>query len=175
LSEPITLFFITLWIYLLIRFIMGKSGFVPQAIVGGILILSHPYYVLLPFSIWLLLWIRKQINIKTFFISSFLCASVVSIWIIRNFVVLKTSEVTLTTSSGAVLAKGWNPGVVENHTNTQGDLADEKLVLLDFPYDRKPGNEMESMQLYKNATIHFIRSNPEMILPIIGKKLASAF
>src|SRR5690606_10056797 len=62
LSEPITLFFITLWLFLLIRFIKGKSGFFPQAIVGGILILSHPYYIFLPFSIWLWLWIRKQIN-----------------------------------------------------------------------------------------------------------------
>ena len=175
LSEPITLFFITLWLYLLIRFVKGKSGFFPQTLVGGILILSHPYYVFLPFSIWLLLWIRKQINIKTFFISSLICASVVSIWIIRNFVVLENNDVILTTSSGAVMAKGWNPDVVDEHTNTKGDLAEEELVLLDFPSNSKPRNEVESMQLYKNATIHFIRSNPEMVLPIIGKKLASAF
>src|SRR5690606_36131621 len=42
-------------------------------------------------------------------------------------------------------------------------------------YESKPRNEVESMQLYKNATIHYIKSNPEMIFPIIGKKLLSAF
>jgi len=31
------------------------------------------------------------------------------------------------------------------------------------------------MELYKNTSIHFIRSNPELILPKIWKKLKSAF
>ena len=123
----------------------------------------------------MLFWIRKQINFKSFLVSLLICTSIVSIWIIRNFVVLETNEVVLTTSSGAVMAKGWNPDVVTNHTNTKGDLAEEESVLVDFPHSSKTHNEVESMQLYKSATIYFIRSNPEMILPIIGKKLASAF
>lgn len=176
LSESITLFFMTLWLYLLIRYVKGKSGFFLQAIAGGILILSHPYYIFLPFSIWLFLWIRNQINIKTFFISTLICASVVSVWIMRNFVVLKTNEIILTTSSGAVMAKGWNPKVPDEHTNTKGDLADETLVLEGFEDKKRYGaHEVQAMQRYKDATQHFIRSNPDLILPIIGKKLASAF
>ncbi len=176
LSEPVTLFFITLWIYLLIRFIQNKSGFFPQALLGGILVLSHPYYIFLPFSVWLILWLKKEIQLNRFIISSFICALIVSIWIIRNFIVLETNEVVLTTSSGAVMAKGWNPNVVDEHTNTKGDLADEGLVLQDYVYNKNRSyNEVERMQLYKDATLNFIRSNPDLILPIISKKLLSAF
>ncbi|NJW55129.1 hypothetical protein HC175_19640, partial [Salinimicrobium sp. CDJ15-91] len=42
LSEPITMFFLTLWVYLLISFLQKKIGFLPQALAGGVLILSHP-------------------------------------------------------------------------------------------------------------------------------------
>src|SRR5690606_36491871 len=83
LSEPITLFFITLWLYLMIKSLKDKSGFISQAVVGAILILSHPYYIFLPFSIWLFLWIKKLITIKTFLICSLICTAVVSICIIR--------------------------------------------------------------------------------------------
>lgn len=175
LSEPITLFFITLWLYLLILFLKQRSGFIHQALVGGILILSHPYYIFLPFAIWLMLFFQKKINFKVFIFSSLICAAVVSTWIIRNFIVLETDDLILTTSTGAVMAKGWNPDVVKKHTNTKGDLAEEELVLINFPHENKSRNEVESFQLYKSATKHFIKSNPEMILPIIGKKLKSAF
>ncbi|MEP6260715.1 MAG: glycosyltransferase family 39 protein [Gillisia sp.] len=176
LSEPITLFFITLWIYLLIRFTQNKSGFLPQAILGGILVLSHPYFIFLPFSVWLILWLTKKMQLSRLIICSFICASIVSIWIIRNFVVLETNEVVLTTSSGAVMAKGWNPDVIEEHTNTKGDLANEELVLQGYVYNKnKRYNEVQLMQLYKDATLHFIRSNPDLILPILGNKLLSAF
>ncbi len=176
LSEPITLFFITLWLYLLIGFLQKKSNFLPQAMVGGVLILSHPYYIFLPFSVWLILWLTKQMQLNRFIISSLICASIVSIWIVRNFVVLETNEIVLTTSSGAVMAKGWNPNVIEEHTNTKGDLADEELVLKEYEFDRnKKYDEVERMKLYKDATLYFIRSNLDLIIPIISTKLLSAF
>jgi len=176
LSEPVTLFFITLWMYLLISFIQNKSRFFPQALLGGILVLSHPYYIFLPFSVWLILLLRKQINLKIFLFSSLICASIVSIWIIRNFIVLETNNIVLTTSSGAVMAKGWNPNVVDEHSNTKGDLANEGLVLHDYVYNKnKNYNEVSRMQLYKDATLNFNRSNPDLILPIISKKLLSAY
>ncbi len=175
LSEPITLFFITLWIYLLILFLRNRISFVPQAIIGGILILSHPYYLFLPFSVWLILLIRKQLNFRIFIFSSIIGASIVSFWIVRNFVVLDTDQVVLTTSSGAVMAKGWNKLVPTHHTNTKGDLADETLVLESYDYEKTGRGEVERMKLYKDTTLDFIRSNPDMILPIIGRKLLSAF
>lgn len=176
LSEPITLFFITLWIYLFMRFMLDKSPWWPQAIVAGILILCHPYFIFLPFSVWLILFLNKQMNFKLFVISSALCSLVISTWIIRNFIVLETNEVVLTTSSGAVMAKGWNKEVPQKHTNTKGDLADETLVLKEFEFEKNRNyNEVERMVLYKNASLHFIKTHPEMILPIIGRKLASAF
>ncbi len=74
------------------------------------------------------------------------------------------------------MAKGWNSEVVKNHTNTKGDLADEGLVLQEYEYDKNIGyNEVQRMKLYKDASINFIISNPEKILPIIGTKLLSAF
>jgi hypothetical protein len=176
LSEPITLFFITLWIYFLIRFQMHKSSLWPQGIIAGVLILCHPYYIFLPISIWFVLFIKKQLKIKNLFFLSVICITVISVWVTRNFIVLETNEIIITTSSGAVMAKGWNQNVVNEHTNTKGDLADEGIVLHEYAYDKKIAyNEVQSMKLYKEASINFIRSNPELILPIIGKKLLSAF
>lgn len=175
LSEPITLFFITFWLYFLIRYIKTTFSFLPQAIIGGILILSHPYYLFLPFSVWLLLLINKQLSLRIFIFSSVICSCIVSIWIIRNFIVLETSKIVLTTSSGVVMAKGWNKEVPTKHTNTKGDLADETLVLKNYKYKNSTRNEVEKMELYRNATLDFISSNPDMILPIIGRKLLSAF
>lgn len=174
LSEPITLFFITLWIFLLIRFIKGSSRWWPHALIAGILVLCHPYYVFLPFSIWIILTIRKQISLRTFILASALCAAIISTWIIRNMVIFNTTEIVLTTSSGAVMAKGWNEDVIREHTNTKGDLADETLVLEDFNNKIKDLGEVEKMVLYKNASIHFIKNNTELILPIIFRKLKSA-
>ena len=175
LSEPITLFFITLWIYFLIRYLKKKSSFLPHGILAGIFILAHPYYLFLPFSVYLIFFIKKILNFRTFIFSSIIAASIVSMWIVRNFVVLDTDQVILTTSSGAVMAKGWNKKVPAEHTNTKGDLADETLVLENYQYSQKNRNEVEKMQLYKDASLDFIRTNPDMILPIIGRKLLSAF
>lgn len=176
LSEPITLFFMSLWIYFLIRHLVADSSWWPQALLAGIMVLCHPYYIFLPFSIWLILLINKKLQFKIFFLSAVLCAAVISTWIIRNFVVLETNEVVLTTSSGAVIAKGWNQDVIKEHSNTKGDLADETLVLENYDYEKaKPRNEVERMKLYKDATVHFIKENPALVFPIIGKKLKSAF
>lgn len=176
LSEPITFFFMTLWIYLLVRYIQLKKGFIWQAIIGGIMILAHPYYIFLPFSIWFVLFTKRQITFKKLFLSSLICTAIVSIWVIRNYIVLEASQLVLTTSSGAVMAKGWNKDVPGLHTNTKGDLADETLVLKDYDFNReKFYNEVDRMELYKNASLHFIKTNPDLILPIIGKKLVSAF
>ncbi|TDN89135.1 dolichyl-phosphate-mannose-protein mannosyltransferase [Salegentibacter sp. 24] len=176
LSEPITLFFLTLWLYLLIAYVKQKKAFFIQAIVAGILILSHPYYIFLPFTVWLILVINNQIRLNRFVISSVICAAVVSTWVIRNFIVLDTNQMIITTSSGAVMAKGWNHKVPNEHTNTKGDLADEELVLLDFEYNRNEfDGEVGSMQLYQDASLNFIRSNPDLIIPIVWKKIKSAF
>lgn len=176
LSEPITLFFITLWLYLLTRFYNKNNNVGAQALVAGIVVLCHPYYIFLPFSVWLILLIKKQLNFKVFFLSAAICSAVISTWIIRNAIVLDTEEVVLTTSSGAVMAKGWNEDVINKHTNTKGDLADEELVLKNFDYDRKiHRSEVERMKLYKDASLYFIQTHPELILPIIWKKLKSAF
>lgn len=74
------------------------------------------------------------------------------------------------------MAKGWNKNVPRLHTNTKGDLADETLVLKDYEYKPEESNyEMERMDLYKNASLHFIKTNPDLVVPIIWKKLKSAF
>ena len=74
------------------------------------------------------------------------------------------------------MAKGWNKDVVEKHTNTKGDLANEGLVLQDYSYETsRSRNELSRLQLYKDATIYFIKNNTDLILPIILKKISSAF
>lgn len=177
LSEPATLFLITVWLYFLLKYIIENKNFFTQAIIGGVLILAHPYYIFLPFSIWLLLLIENKIKWKSFILSSVICISVVSIWVIRNSIVLDTPQMILTTSSGAVIAKGWNPEVSQEHTNTKGDLADEELVLKEFPANEKISalNEVQRMKLFKDASIHYIKNHPHEIIPIIVAKLKSAF
>lgn len=176
LSEPITLFLLTLWVFLLVSFLKKKSNFINQALVAGLLILCHPYYIFLPFTIWLIFLIQAQINFFTFLKSCLTCILIVSIWITRNSLVLETNEIIITTSAGAVIAKGWNRDVPLNHTNTKGDLADEGLVLEDYKYQKnKIHSEIKLAQLYKKATLNFIVSNQDLVLPIISKKLLSAF
>lgn len=176
LSEPITLFFITLWIYFLLKAIIYKSSFFPQAIFAGILILCHPYFIFLPFSIWLILLLKKQVSFRILATSSSICILVVSIWVIRNSIILNTTTPIITTSAGAVMAKGWNKQVLKHHTNMNGDLANENLILEEYQYDENLiTSELKKNELYKVATLYFIKNNPELILPIIGKKLLSAF
>ena len=176
LSEPLTLFLITLWVYLLIKHLKTGLTWWHQAFITGVIVLCHPYFLFLPFSIYLILYINSQISLRIFFLSSAVCAAIISSWVIRNSIVLNTDKVVLTTSSGAVMAKGWNSKVVNEHTNTKGDLADETLVLKDYSFgENRPSNEVDRMNLYKDATINFISSNPKMIVPIIGRKIRSAF
>ena len=176
LSEPLTIFFITLWLFLLIRYLNNRNCWWPQALLGGIIILTHPYYLFLPFSVWFLLFIKKYMKLKFFFFSCLVCTSVVSIWVARNWLVVDSESLMITSSSGVALAKGWNEEVVELHTNTKGDLANERLVLQNYPYDRT--EEMGAAQrskLFQNATLHFIKNHPQLVFPIIGKKITSAF
>ncbi len=176
LSEPLTLFFMTIYIWSLIRYLKTEKGFWMNGLLGGVLILSHPYYLFLPFSIWFFMFLNKKLHFRKFLLISILATAVVSVWMIRNKIVLNADKLLITTSSGAVMAKGWNSKVPELHTNTKGDLADETLVLRDYEYDKSDySGEVGGMELYQDATINFIKSNPDMILPVIWEKLVSAF
>ncbi|TBW26475.1 glycosyltransferase family 39 protein [Gramella sp. KN1008] len=176
LSEPITLFFVTLFIWSLVRYLKIGSLLWLNALLGGVLILTHSYYIFLPFSIWFFLFLYKRLSFKNTFLLGTIAIATVSIWVVRNYIVLDTDKLLITTSSGAAMAKGWNKKVPDLHTNTKGDLADETLVLQDFDHIKSNYNgEVGGMKLYQEATMNFIKSNPDMILPIIFKKLKSAF
>lgn len=176
LSEPLTLFLITLYLWSLIKFLKTKKSLWINGLIGGVLILSHPYYIFLPFSIWAFLFLFKKMQFRQILLVGVIAISIVTLWVVRNSVVLDTEKLLITTSSGAVMAKGWNEKVPELHTNTKGDLAEEQLVLQNFDYKRSDyQGQVGSMQLYQDATYNFIQSNPDLILPIIWKKLRSAF
>ncbi|WP_156877260.1 glycosyltransferase family 39 protein [Salinimicrobium terrae] len=176
LSEPITYFFITLWIYLLIKYIQNKISIIPQACVAGIIILCHPYSLFLPFSVWFIMFLTQKLKLKVFIISSVICISIVSLWVVRNMVAFNTQEIIITTSSGEVLAKGWNEKVPKEHTNTQGDLIDVRELYSEFDKNlNKDHFEVARMKFFKGATINFLKNNPELIFPIISKKIKSAF
>ena len=156
--------------------IRAKSHFWILGLLGGIVILCHPYFVFLPFAIYLFLALYKKLSFKKVFFCGVLTVAFVSLWVLRNTQVLDTTKPVITTSSGAVMAKGWNDEVVNSHTNTQGDLADEGLVLNNFVYDKTLfRDEVAQSSLYTAAVVDFIKSNPDQILPIIGTKLRSAF
>jgi hypothetical protein len=176
LSEPITLFFITIFLWSLLKFLKTGKQLWLNGLIGGMVILVHPYYIFLPFSIWAFLFLFKKLQFKQILFLGGMAIFIVSLWVIRNSVVLETDKLLITTSSGAVMAKGWNEKVPQLHTNTKGDLAEEELVLQNFEYSNSNyQGHTGSMQLYQDATYYFIRSNPELILPIIWKKLKSAF
>ena len=175
LSEPITLFFMTWFILSLVRLLKTGKGKVLNGIAGGLLILCHPYSIFLPFVIWGGLWIFRSISLRSLLLISVPAILIVFSWISRNMIVFD-SKPFITTSAGAVMAKGWNEKVPELHTNTKGDLADEALVLKAYDQNTKEYNgHTGSMQLYQDAVKHFIQENPDLIIPIITTKLASAF
>lgn len=176
LSEPITLFFMTLFIWSLVRYLKKGSLLWLNALLGGVLILTHSYYIFLPFSIWFFLFLYKKLSLKNTFLLGIIAVATLSIWVVRNYIVLDTNKLLITTSSGAAMAKGWNKKVPQLHTNTKGDLADETLVLRNFDSGKSEySGEVGGMKLYQDATMNFIKSNPDLILPIIFKKLMSAF
>lgn len=176
LSEPITLFFVTLFLFVAVRLIKGKCVTWVLGLLGGVIILCHPYLVFLPFAIYLFFLVYKKLSFKQVILCGLVTVGVVSLWVLRNAQVLETSKPVITTSSGAVMAKGWNKDVVRSHTNTKGDLADEALVLSEYEYDTKVDrNEVEQSSLYTTAVIDFMRSNPDQVVPIILTKLRSAF
>ncbi len=175
LSEPITLFFLTIFVWAVVKFYRNGTSLLIQGVFAGVLILCHPYYIFLPFSIWLFLLIYRKISLVQIFQTAICTILILGFWIGRNMIVLHTNSPIITTSSGAVMAKGWNDKVPSLHTNTKGDLADEGLVLENFEADRVYKGEVGSMQRYQDAVKVFILKNTEAILPIILKKLKSAF
>lgn len=175
LSEPITAFLITLWIFLLLSHLKEKSNGVFQVVVSGLIVLCHPYFIFLPISVWFMLFLSKQLSLKRAVMYSISFVIIISIWPLRNVLVLNAESFVLTTSSGAVMAKGWNSDVVEMHTNTQGDLANEGLVLKTYPFEQETSGEVGLSKHHVNAVLYFIKTNPDQIAPIIFTKLKSAF
>ncbi|MEZ7493982.1 hypothetical protein QO206_00685 [Leeuwenhoekiella aequorea] len=174
-AEPLTSFFFGLFIFSIIYWLRNNRNvfFIPFA--AALLVLTHPYYIFLPFSVFSLLWLNKQLKLKNlivFFVASFL---LISIWPLRNAIVLETNSYVITTSSGPVMAKGWNKNVIEDHTNTKGDLANEGLVFENYKSDKIFQGGAANSQRYQDAVFQFIKKNSNLILPIIFTKLRSAF
>lgn len=176
LSESFTYLIMTLMLFYSIRvwqksrnidvFMMGLSG--------GLLVLTHPYYLSFPFIlIGLILLIRKS-EAADYFIAFPALVFVVGFWVVRNHVIYPDHSFFITSSTGAVMAKGWNAKVPELHNNVNGDLADEGLVLKRD--DQRAGlNEIERSELYQKRTKEFVKANYRMIVPILIKKFKSAF
>ena len=178
LSEPITLFLFTTFLYFITQKEALKSNkkIIQIAIVGGLIIVCHPYFLFFPFLAFLFLLIFKQINFRSFIVGGFFILILPLSWVLRNCLVLETNSLVLTTSTGAVMAKGWNKGVLKLHNNVNGDLADETLVLSTFNgKENYKNDEVGKMQLYKDATVNFIKTHKDLIVPIILKKIKSAF
>jgi len=174
-AEPMTAFFFSLFIFNLIYWVKTKRWIATIPIFAGFLILTHPYYIFFPFIVYGILWIQKQINFKYLILLAFGNFLIVSIWPLRNHYALDTDSYVLTTSSGPVMAKGWNSYVTELHTNTKGDLANEGLVFEKYKSDKKFTGGAAQSQKYQDAVFQFIKNNPEKIAPIIFTKLKSAF
>ena len=178
LSEPITLFLFTTFLYFITQKEALKSNkkIIQIAIVGGLIIVCHPYFLFFPFLAFLFLLIFKQINFRSFIVAGFFILILPLSWVLRNCLVLETNSLVLTTSTGAVMAKGWNKGILKLHNNVNGDLADETLVLSTFNgKENYKNDEVGKMQLYKDATVNFIKTHKDLIVPIILKKIKSAF
>ncbi|UAB86155.1 glycosyltransferase family 39 protein [Zunongwangia sp. SCSIO 43204] len=178
LSEPITLFLFTVFIYLLTQkhALRSSKKTISISIVGSLIIICHPYFLFFPFLGFLFLLVFKQVDFKRFVLGGIFILIIPLAWMLRNSWVLETNSLLLTTSTGAVMAKGWNKNVLKLHNNVNGDLADETLVLADYNAEhRYKDDEVSKMNLYKDATVNFIKTHSDLLLPIILKKLKSAF
>lgn len=174
-AEPLTSFFFSLFVFSIIYYIEKRKLVFLIPLFAGCLVLTHPYYLFFPFAVYGVLWLNKFIFFKQLLIFSVASFFIISIWPIRNSIVLETNSYVITTSSGPVMAKGWNQNVVEKHTNTKGDLANEGLVFEGYQSDKSFRGGAANSQRYQDAVFQFIEKNPNKILPIILKKLKSAF
>ncbi|WP_028377674.1 hypothetical protein [Leeuwenhoekiella sp. MAR_2009_132] len=174
-AEPLTSFFLGMFVFSVIYwFKKGKNGFLIP-LTSALLVLTHPYFIFLPFSIFGVLFLQKQTESKIFMIFSVLAILLISAWPLRNAIILETNSYVITTSSGPVMAKGWNKDVVQEHTNTKGDLANEGIVFENYISDKIFYGGAAQSQKYQDAVFQFIEKNPNQILPIIFTKLKSAF
>ena len=176
LSESLTYLMMTLLLFYAVRawqdskrinlFMMGFTG--------GLLVLTHPYYLAFPFILIGLIFVKKKFKISHYFVAFPVLVFVIGFWVIRNHMIYPENGLFITSSTGAVMAKGWNLKVPELHNNVNGDLANEGLVLKQD--DQMTGlNEVERSELYQKRTKEFVQSNSNLIGPIVMRKLKSAF
>ena len=178
LSEPLTYFMMTFLLYSIVLYDKRKKimHLILMGVFSGLLVLTHPYYIFLPPLLIAAQGWWMTVSLKRLVVLVFCFFVVVSPWLYRNYALYDGAGLFLTTSTGAVLAKGWNNEVLSTHNNVDGDLADESLVL--SPEDDKvfwSSNELGRSQLYAKRTLEFIWSNQGIIIPIAVKKLKSAF
>ncbi len=141
---------------------------------GGLVVLTHPYYLALPSVLIGLIFLINKFKVTNYFIAFPVLTFVIGFWVLRNQMIYPENGLFITSSTGAVMAKGWNANVPELHNNVNGDLADEGLVLK--PDDQMARlDEIERSELYQLRTKEFIRENTAMIVPILMRKLKSAF
>lgn len=176
LSESFTYLVMTIVLYFAVRTWQdsNKINVFMTGLTGGLLVLTHPYYLALPFILLGLIFLIKRFKVTNYFMAFSVLIIVIGLWVLRNQMIYPENELFITSSTGAVMAKGWNAKVPELHNNVNGDLADEGLVLK--PDDKMAGlDEIERSELYQKRTKEFIRSNSNLIGPILMRKLKSAF
>ncbi|MDC0408594.1 glycosyltransferase family 39 protein [Flavobacteriaceae bacterium] len=176
LSESFTYLIMTILLYFAVRTWQdsNKINVFMTGLTGGLLVLTHPYYLALPFVLVGLIFLIQRSKVINYFIAFPVLMFVIGFWVVRNHVIYPDYSFFITSSTGAVMAKGWNAKVPELHNNVNGDLADEGLVLK--PDDQMAGlNEVERSELYQKRTKEFVKENSRMIVPILIKKLKSAF
>ena len=176
LSESLTYLMMTLLLFYAVRTWQDskKINVFMTGLIGGLLVLTHPYHLAFPFILIILIFLKKNFKISHYFVAFPVLVFVIGFWVIRNHMIYPENGLFITSSTGAVMAKGWNAKVPELHNNVNGDLADEELVLK--PDDQMAGlNEVERSELYQKRTKEFVKENSRMIVPILIKKLKSAF
>jgi len=179
LTESLTAVLLMLFLSLVAVFLKTDRGFYFIPLIGAVVVLTHPItliFVVLTCGALALLSLRRM-PFKTFLFIGIFALLMLS-WPIRNQLVFDQG-LFITASQGSSLAKGWNPTVASEYTNTDGDLADERQVLA-FATNEEilatEGSVIGRSRLYMQSASRFIsRSSPRELTQIAKRKLISNF
>jgi 4-amino-4-deoxy-L-arabinose transferase-like glycosyltransferase len=175
-AEPLVLFTQLLFTFAMLRLAGGGRPAVwlpASGVLGGITILTHPFFLFFPPLLTAGLWIGKRLRLAHALALLGLFALTLAPWLVRNGRLYGTTSPILTSSTGVNLAKGWNRDFLRVFRfGSENDL-DENVGI--DPAELKGLNQAERSALYTSRAVQYVRSEWRTVPAILGKKLVGAF
>jgi len=171
LSEPLSMLMLVAFTVVLFHLLQAKRrvpAVVGCGILGGLVILTHPFFVFFPLlALGLLCW-RRLLPFRSALAVLTLCALTVSPWLFRNMLLFHTAKPILTTSAGSVIGRTWNDDFLHNYRNTTAEC---DLSEIGAPSGL---NAAQCSDWLIHQSLSYALQNWRMVPAIVTRKLTGA-